>query len=84
MSSQRYSPEFKDEAARQIIDRGYSVVEVSVGADLRDCLSSAYLPGMGAAAVMVPVGVGCATCVDLEYSSIYGGQLEVRLSLKLH
>ena len=29
MSSQRYSPEFKDEAARQIIDRGYSVVEVS-------------------------------------------------------
>ena len=29
MSSQRYSPEFKDEAARQIIDRGYSVSEVS-------------------------------------------------------
>jgi len=29
MSSQRYSPEFKDEVARQIIDRGYSVVEVS-------------------------------------------------------
>ena len=29
MSSQRYSPEFKDEAARQIIDRGYSVAEVS-------------------------------------------------------
>ena len=56
----------------------------AVGADLRDCLSSAYLSGMGAAAVMVPVGVGCATCVDLEYSSIYGGQLEVRLSLKLH
>ena len=29
MSSQRYSPEFKDEAARQIVDRGYSVAEVS-------------------------------------------------------
>ena len=29
MSNQRYKPEFKDEAARQIIDRGYSVVEVS-------------------------------------------------------
>ena len=25
MSNQRYSPEFKDEAARQIVDRGYSV-----------------------------------------------------------
>jgi transposase len=29
MSSQRYSPEFKDEAVRQIVDRGYSVTEVS-------------------------------------------------------
>jgi len=29
MSSQRYSPEFKDEAVRQIIERGYSVAEVS-------------------------------------------------------
>ena len=29
MSSQRYSPEFKDEAVRQIIERGYSVSEVS-------------------------------------------------------
>jgi len=29
MSSQRYSPEFKDEAVRQVIDRGYSVSEVS-------------------------------------------------------
>ena len=29
MSNQRYSPEFKDEAARQVIDRGYSVTEVS-------------------------------------------------------
>jgi len=29
MSSQRYSPEFKDEAVRQIVDRGYSVSEVS-------------------------------------------------------
>ena len=26
MSNQRYSPEFKDEAVRQIVDRGYSVV----------------------------------------------------------
>lgn len=29
MSSQRYSPEFKDEAVRQIVDRSYSVAEVS-------------------------------------------------------
>lgn len=29
MSSQRYTPEFKDEAVRQVVDRGYSVVEVS-------------------------------------------------------
>jgi transposase len=29
MSNQRYTPEFKDEAVRQIIDRGYSVAEVS-------------------------------------------------------
>ncbi|MFT5138600.1 MAG: transposase-like protein [Lysobacterales bacterium] len=29
MNSQRYSPEFKDEAVRQIVDRGYSVTEVS-------------------------------------------------------
>ena len=29
MSSQRFSPEFKDEAVRQIVDRGYSVTEVS-------------------------------------------------------
>lgn len=29
MSTQRYSPEFKDEAVRQIVDRGYSVAEIS-------------------------------------------------------
>lgn len=29
MSGQRYSPEFKDEAVRQIVDRGYSVTDVS-------------------------------------------------------
>lgn len=29
MSSQRYSPEFKDEAVRQVTDRGYSVSEVA-------------------------------------------------------
>ncbi len=29
MNSQRYSPEFKDEAVRQVIDRGYSVAEIS-------------------------------------------------------
>ena len=29
MSSQRYSPEFKDEAVRQVIERGYSVADVS-------------------------------------------------------
>ena len=29
MSTKRYSPEFKDEAVRQVVDRGYSVAEVS-------------------------------------------------------
>jgi len=28
-TNQRYSPEFKDEAVRQVIDRGYSVPEVA-------------------------------------------------------
>ncbi len=29
MSNQRYTPEFKDEAVRQVIDRGHSVAEVA-------------------------------------------------------
>jgi len=29
MSSQRFPPEFKDEAVRQIVERGYSVAEVA-------------------------------------------------------
>ena len=29
MSSQRFTPEFKEEAVRQVLDRGYSVAEVS-------------------------------------------------------
>jgi transposase len=29
MSSQRYTPEFKDEAVRQVLERGYSVAQVS-------------------------------------------------------
>lgn len=29
MSSQRYTPEFKEEAVRQVIQRGYSVREVA-------------------------------------------------------
>jgi transposase len=29
MSNQRYSPEFKDEAVRQVVVRGHSVAEVS-------------------------------------------------------
>ena len=28
MSNQKYSPEFKDEAVRQIVDHGYPVAEV--------------------------------------------------------
>jgi transposase len=31
MSSQRYSPEFKDEAVRQVIERGHPVAEVAKG-----------------------------------------------------
>jgi len=29
MSSQRFSPEYKDEAARQVVERGYPVAEVA-------------------------------------------------------
>jgi transposase len=29
MSSQRFAPEFKDEAVRQIVERGYKVTEVA-------------------------------------------------------
>jgi transposase len=29
MSNQRFTPEFKEEAVRQILDRGYTVAEVS-------------------------------------------------------
>ncbi len=29
MSNQRYTPEFRDEAVRQIIERGFSVTEVA-------------------------------------------------------
>ena len=29
MSNQRYAPEFKDEAVRQVVERGYSVSELS-------------------------------------------------------
>ena len=29
MSNQRYAPEFKDEAVHQVLERGYSVAEVS-------------------------------------------------------
>ncbi len=29
MSNQRYAPEFKEEAVRQVVERGYSVAEVS-------------------------------------------------------
>jgi transposase len=29
MSTKRYTPEFKDEAVRQVVDRGYSVAEVA-------------------------------------------------------
>ena len=30
MSNHRYAPGFKDEALRQVIERGYSVAEVTV------------------------------------------------------
>jgi transposase len=34
MSTQRFTPEFKEEAVRQIVDRGYSVAEVSSRLDV--------------------------------------------------
>jgi IS30 family transposase len=36
MSNQRYSAEFRDEAVRQVLDRGYSVKEVPKRSDLSD------------------------------------------------
>ncbi len=30
MSIQRFPPEFKEEAVRQIVDRGYSIAEISL------------------------------------------------------
>ena len=36
LSNQRYSPEFKDEAFKQILERGYSVSEVSERLALSD------------------------------------------------
>jgi transposase len=29
MSTQRFTPEFKEEAVRQVVDRGHSVAEIS-------------------------------------------------------
>ncbi len=29
MSGQRYTPEFKDEAVRQVLERGYTVADIS-------------------------------------------------------
>lgn len=29
MSAQRFTPEFKEEAVKQVVERGYSVVEVA-------------------------------------------------------
>ncbi len=34
MNNKRYSPEFKDEAVRQILDQGYSVAEASRSLDI--------------------------------------------------
>jgi len=34
MSNQRYSPEFKDEAVRQVVERGHSVSEVAERLDV--------------------------------------------------
>lgn len=34
MSSQRFAPEFKDEAVRQVLERGYPVTEVAQRLDV--------------------------------------------------
>ena len=34
MSNQRYTPEFKEEAVRQVVERGYSVAEVAARLDV--------------------------------------------------
>ncbi len=40
MSSQRYAPEFKDEAVRQVTEKGHSVPEVAVRASIRAVCST--------------------------------------------
>jgi transposase len=42
MSNLRYTPEFKDEAARQIVERRYSVADVSKR--LGEPLKNIYVP----------------------------------------
>jgi len=39
MSNQRYTPEFKDEAIRQVIDRGHSVAEAELSMIQTECIS---------------------------------------------
>ncbi len=41
MSSQRFTPEFKEEAVRQVLDRGYSVAEISARLGVQTCAKSA-------------------------------------------
>jgi len=56
MSSQRYTPEFKDEAVRQVVDRGYSAPETSrmVSAFEHTDLEQALSPGRPARPISGP------------------------------
>ena len=42
MSTQRFTPEFKQEAVRQVVDRGYSVAEVAA---VWACRATAFTSG---------------------------------------
>jgi AraC-like DNA-binding protein len=45
MANQRYSPEFKDEAVRQVVDRGYSVAEVAARLGVSSHIGTKRTPG---------------------------------------
>jgi hypothetical protein len=40
MSTQRYTPEFKEEAVRQVVERGYPVQEVAAKSDCGDRMAA--------------------------------------------
>ncbi|VAX25828.1 hypothetical protein MNBD_NITROSPINAE02-171, partial [hydrothermal vent metagenome] len=46
MSNQKYTAEFREEAVRQVLDRGYSVKEVSANLDVSSHSLYKWLKGV--------------------------------------